>query len=214
MAETAIRVTPLSGPERKRLGAAHPELREGESAMVVSGSENMVSAVEEFVESIARQTRQSEKLLEVLMEDVGTGAGTAVLEGSRVLQLQKLAEARDRFLREFPTLSSQQVAEINGSTARNAAALANRWKSEGKIFALPVGRAHLYPAFQFDEEGRPLPVVARVIEVFTNENPWTLALWFVGNSGWLRGKRPVDLLRTEPAVVVEAARRTMEPLSI
>lgn len=70
------------------------------------------------------------------MEEVGTG----VLEESHVVQLQRLAAARNRFLAEFPTLTSQEIAALNGSRASNSAPLANRWKAAGKIFALNVAR--------------------------------------------------------------------------
>jgi hypothetical protein len=210
MEATALRVAPLSGADRKRLSSGHPELRGTESALVISGSESAVSVIEEFAQSVARDARQSERVLEVLTEEIGAG----VLDESRVLQLQRLAEARRRFLQEFPTLTSQEIAEVNRSRASNTAALANGWKAAGRVFAVSVARGDLYPAFQFGEEGKPLPVIAQVLEVMRGEQPWTIALWFAGGSGWLGGKRPVDLLHTDPEAVVEAARRTKAPLSL
>lgn len=210
MEGSVLRVKPLSGSDRKQLGSMHPELRDTDSALVISGSQSAVSAIEEFVRSVARDLRQSEKILEVLMEEVGSG----VLEESHAVQLQRLAAARSRFLAEFPTLTSQEIAELNGSRASNSAALAHRWKAAGRIFALNVARVDRYPAFQLGEDGKPLPVIARILEVMADEEPWTIALWFVSNSGWLKGKRPVDLLRTQPDAVVDAARRATAPLSI
>jgi hypothetical protein len=204
----AIRITQLSAAERKKLGSSHPEIREGRSAMLVSGSERALSAIEDIIQNIAREEEQSARLLEVMTEGLESG----VPDASRVLQIQRQAEARDRFLREFATLNSQEVAEMSGSTARNTAALASRWKADGRVFALSLGRTDRYPAFQFGDEGKPLPVIARIIEVFGDESPWTLALWFAGNSGWLDGARPVDLLLKRPTEVVEAARRSTEPV--
>ncbi len=48
------------------------------------------------------------------------------------------------------------LTPMGGSTARNTSALANRWRSEGKIFAVAVAGHGAFPAFQFGEDGRPL----------------------------------------------------------
>lgn len=39
---------------------------------------------------------------------------------------------------------------------------------------------------------------------------WGLALWFTADNGWLEDLRPVDLLKTEPERVVQAAEREVE----
>lgn len=205
-----IRVTPLSGAERKKLSTSHPEVREARAALLVSGPESALSAIEEMLQGIARETDQSARLLELMTEGLGSG----IPHSSRVLQIQRQAEARESFLGEFVTLSSQEVAEMSGSTARNTAALASRWKADGKVFALSLGRTDRYPAFQFGEDGKPLPIISRVIEVFGDRSPWTIALWFASGSGWLGGSRPVDVLLRRPDEVVEAARRSVEALDI
>lgn len=123
-----------------------------------------------------------------------------------VLQARRNAEARASLLREFGALRSLEVAELAGSRAANRAALANRWRQEGRIFSVSYQGTTLYPAFQFDAEGRPRPVVAEVIRTLGSKSAdWELALWFTANIGWLDGQRPVDLLESDPAAVAEAA---------
>ena len=130
-----------------------------------------------------------------------------------VLQARRNAEARASLLREFGALSSIQVAELAGSRAANRAALANRWKQEGRIFSVTQQATTLYPAFQFDHEGKPHPVIARVLEALGSQSSeWQLALWFLSSNGWLHGRRPVDLLDTDPEAVAEAAQRGAEEL--
>lgn len=124
-----------------------------------------------------------------------------------VLQARRNAEARTSLLQEFGALTSAQVADLAGSRASNRAALANRWKQEGRIFSVSYEGATLYPAFQFDAERRPRPVISEVIRALGSESTdWETALWFTTNVGWLDGKRPVDLLESDPAAVAEAAR--------
>jgi hypothetical protein len=203
-----VGVVELSGKEHERLAATHPEIRQGESALVISAPRPLLSAIRDLARRVAWEEEQSERVLETLTAD----PEGRVLDETRVVQLQRQAEARERFLREFPTLGSQEIAELSGSTASNTAAQASRWKTAGKIFAVTVGRTDRYPAFQFGDDGKPLPIIADVIRTLGDRSSWALALWLVSHSGWLDGERPVDLLTSRPDAVLEAARRAVEPL--
>jgi hypothetical protein len=149
------------------------------------------------------RTRKLEQLVEVL-------SGETALSPARVEQALLHSRRRNEFLEQFETLTSAQVADLSGSTAKNQAAQASRWKAQGKVFSLTHAGQELYPAFQFTAEGLPRPVVAAVLKA----NPargWQLVRWFVANNGWLPGAaRPVDLLDTQPDAVVEAARQAAQ----
>lgn len=147
-------------------------------------------------------TSQSHKLIDLLLERFDPPSSHAVL------QLRANAQARADALREFGALSSAEVAAIAGSRAKNRAALASRWESEGRVFSVAHAGDKVYPAFQFDTDGKPLAVIREVAGHFVDTlRGWPLALWFVSANGWLGGRRPVDLLATEPQAVVEAAER-------
>ncbi|WP_159074391.1 DUF3168 domain-containing protein [Streptomyces dioscori] len=61
------------------------------------------------------------------------------------------------------------------------------------------------PAFQFDGEGRPLPVVLRVNELLgAAHDPWGVADWWLGANLWL-GAAPASLLRTNANAQLLAA---------
>ena len=93
---------------------------------------------------------------------------------SAVLQARRNADAREKLIREFGVLSSADVASLAGSKAKNKAALANRWKQEGRIFSVPLRGAEYFPAYQFDEKGQPLPVIGRVLATLGGESrEWT-----------------------------------------
>lgn len=210
MSGESIGVARLSERERERLKAAHPELRGGEPALVISAPRPVLSAIEEIAHRLAWENEQSERILQAVAGEGGAG----VLDEPRLLQLHRQAEARDGFLREFTTLTSAEVAELSGSTARNTSALASRWKAEGKVFSVSVGRADRFAVFQFGDDGKPLPAVGEVVRILEGRSGWTLALWFAAPSGWLDGRRPADVLATDPAAVVEAARRAVAPLDV
>lgn len=124
-----------------------------------------------------------------------------------VLQARRNAAARNQLLCEFGGFSSAEVAERAGSRARNRAALAHRWKQEGRILSVPHLGAEIFPGFQFDEEGKPREVVRRIISTLAGRSDWEVALWFIVANGWLDGQRPVDLLEADAEAVVNAARR-------
>jgi Protein of unknown function (DUF2384) len=127
-----------------------------------------------------------------------------------VLQARRNVEARNALLSEFGALRSSEIAELAGSRAANRAALANRWRAEQRLVAVPVGDELLYPGFQFTSEGKPHPAVGAALATLRSSaevSDWQAALWFAGPNGWLGGRRPVDLLDAEPDAVADAARR-------
>lgn len=127
-----------------------------------------------------------------------------------VLQARRNAEARSALLNEFGALRSQQIADLAGSQASNRAATANRWRTENRVVAVPWRDELLYPGFQFTAEGRPYPAVKRALEWLRSDpqtSDWQAALWFAAPTGWLGGRRPVDVLADDPDAVVQAARR-------
>ncbi len=144
-----------------------------------------------------------------IFEAVESTSGTSAAETTH---LRRNAEARAAFLEEFGTLTSRDVADYAGSSAANRAALANRWKAEGQIFAVETGGQTRFPAFQFSpDDGHPRSVVAEILTILQPRlSGWQTALWFTGRNGWLGAKRPVDLLTSDPAAVVEAARQEAE----
>lgn len=152
-----------------------------------------------YQQRVERQA-QMERLIASMMP------ATAVPLPAYVLQARRNAAARDALLREFGAMTSADIGELAGSKSPNRAALAHRWKSDGRIFAVPHQGANYFPGFQFTEEGQPIDAIEEVLHLLGGRlAPWELALWFTRNNGWLAGRRPVDLLRGEPDLVIAAA---------
>jgi hypothetical protein len=175
------------------------------------GSDRSLQALRSVFEAWAKQRRTAAELVDALMPRFQDLPGQAA-----VLQARRNAEARRDLLESYGAVTSGGVAELAGSKAKNRAALANRWRSEGRVFAVPVGDELVYPLFQFSEEGRPLPVVAETLAALDRSgdlSAWQRALWFASANGWLAGRRPVELLERDPDAVVEAARREAELVS-
>jgi hypothetical protein len=62
------------------------------------------------------------------------------------------------------------------------------------------------PAFQFDAQGRPVPVVLEINALLdAADDPWGVADWWLGANAWLDGV-PADLLgRVDDAVLLASA---------
>jgi hypothetical protein len=157
-----------------------------------------------LVRLMAEWSRQNLAFRDVL--EALTPKDRGSLSAAAVLQARRNADARRELLSEFPALTSAEVAATAGSRAANRASLANRWRDEGKVFAIRVGEQQLYPAFQFDEHGRPVGTIASVLSAFNGQlTDWQTALWFTTPTGWLGDRRPVDVMSEEPESVIEAA---------
>ncbi len=107
---------------------------------------------------------------------------------------------------EHATLASGEVARSAGSAAKNAAALATRWRKERRIFAVSWGGELRYPAFQFDDSGAPLPAIKQVLKVLNaGTSAWQVALWFASPSPYLpRKARPIQFLMDRDRLVAAA----------
>ena len=124
----------------------------------------------------------------------------------------KIAEGtvdlRREFLERVPVLTSTQLHEGAGFPGNNPSQTGLRWRKQGKLFSINHGGRELYPAFQLGPDGRPLPIVAELLEILARDadrTEWDNALWFAGESGWLDGKTPMELLQSEPELVKQAA---------
>jgi hypothetical protein len=208
MATPHLVVTPLRAAERRRFASKH-----GHAGATVKGGAFVITAddaalLEDAVTLTRRLYHSKVRTRQLLQHFLSPAEEPSAAE---IAQLRRNAEARKVFLAEFGALTSKQVAELAGSRATNQAALANRWKAQGRIFAVEAGGRSLFPAFQFADNGQARPVVAEVLAAFGPKAAgWQTALWFTGANGWLGAKRPVDLLESAPEAVAAAARREAE----
>lgn len=203
MADATTTVAELDRDALKRIARAGEVASEGEEGLLVTGPEAEVRRLVRVVRSLISEAELNEQLLEVLLQHVEPG----VVGEERLLQLRRQAEARESFLTNVPLLDSADVGELLGSKARNTSAMASRLKREGRLFAVTHRGVDLYPAAQI-VDGEPSPAMPAIIDAFSGDSPWALALWLDAPSGWLAGRRPLELLATEPDRVVEAARKT------
>lgn len=118
-------------------------------------------------------------------------------------RLRGVRARRELLGAEGGTVSSGQAAELLGITPQAV----DKRRRAGKLLALPVGRAYLYPVWQFDERGRGgvLGGLEEVLGSFGVEDAWMRASFFLRENGRLDDKRPLDALRDGEIKGVERA---------
>lgn len=119
-----------------------------------------------------------------------------------------LAQARKAVLESGDWLTATEVAQLAGLSIRNPSAQPNKWKKQGKIFAIHHGGVDYFPSYGLSPEKnfRPVEELASVIDVFSGrKDAWGMAYWFRSVNSYLGGLCPQDLLATAPNRVLEAA---------
>ncbi|WP_367849319.1 hypothetical protein [Rhodoferax sp. WC2427] len=83
-----------------------------------------------------------------------------------------------------------------------------RWMARREVLCLDWHAQGWMPVFQFDMvEMAPLPQLAPVLaELNPVYTPWEMAAWFAQPNLWLGGERPAEVLVSNPAGVLDAAR--------
>ena len=153
------------------------------------------------------QDADMSRLIEMAMPVLSERASSVV-----IYQARRNASLRAEFVRTRELLDAEQVHALYGSSAKNRAALAARWRSDRKLFAIEHHGRLLYPAFQFDEVGRPKAVIGRILKALgLGTGPWQTAIWFTTPNSWLDRRRPLDLLESEPDRVIDAADDVSNP---
>lgn len=150
---------------------------------------------------VDRETAALEKLVDALVP-------TVALPEHLLVEARMNAEARKAVLESSEWINAVQLSKMAGFFGRNESAQPNKWKREGRIFAIRHRGADLFPDYALDAEKqfRPLPGLAPVLKVFDNQlEGWDIAIWFASANSFLGGACPKDLLRTAPTCVLEAA---------
>ncbi len=180
------------------------------SATVPDTLNNVTSLIELLGERLhSLDDAEIERLIDAAMPTSSDRPAPTVID-----QARRNAGARAKFVQVHEMLDADQVHELFGSTARNRVSLAARWRADGKVFALDHRGRLLYPGFQFDQQGWPKGIIGKVLAILGDAGgPWQTAIWFTSANGWLGGKRPLDLLDSEPSRVLDAAADIVEPVA-
>jgi hypothetical protein len=85
-----------------------------------------------------------------------------------------------------------------GSVFRNG-------RQKGRLFALERSGEKLYPLYVFGPDFTPVLAIKAVLDVFPSRSPLATACFFESTSSFLGGRRPRELLNSEPGQVIAHA---------
>jgi hypothetical protein len=152
----------------------------------------------------ARVKEKRQKDFQYLLDALVRGVKLRTLDISRA---QKQAKALEAVLENSEWLTAEEIGERGKFSPSNLAAPANRWKQEGKIFAIPYQGQDRFPRYGLDEAFRPIPGLEPVLKLLGSISPWRIAVWFESSNARLDTRRPRELLGSEPEKVLRAAER-------
>jgi hypothetical protein len=119
-----------------------------------------------------------------------------------------LARARTEVLGSGDWMTAAEIASVAGFSASNPSTQPNKWKREGAIFAIRHNGIDYFPSYGLDPQSgyRPRKAMAQVLAVFgDSKDGWGLSYWFMSANSFLGGKRPRDLMASDPDRVLAAA---------
>ncbi|MCK9539404.1 hypothetical protein [Dokdonella sp.] len=118
------------------------------------------------------------------------------------------AATRQAALESTSWLTAEEIAWSAGLRGKNPVVQVSRWKRENKVFSVSmVDGTERFPAYLLEPVAwRPLPETASAIAALAStKDGWGMAYWFASVNSFLGGKRPMDLIGTEPQRVAAAA---------
>jgi hypothetical protein len=170
--------------------------------------EDVIRKVAEFLPHIVRQ-RQKETLEKI----VGALLPEIVIPKAALVQARMMADAKSRILQSGDFLPAAEIAKLAGYSEKNPSAQPNKWKKDGAIFAIRHKGMDYFPLYALDpdENYRPYKAIAEILRVFgETKTGWGTAFWFAGMNSFLDDRRPQDLLASDPALVIAAAKDEVE----
>ncbi len=170
--------------------------------------EDVVRKVAEFLPHIVRQQQKEtlEKIIGALLPEI-------VIPKAALVQARMMADAKSRILQSGDFLPAGEVAKLAGYSDKNPSAQPNKWKKDGVIFAIQHKGVDYFPLYALDpdENYRPYKAIAEILRVFGEaKTGWGIAFWFAGLNSFLDDRRPQDLLASDPALVIAAAKDELE----
>jgi hypothetical protein len=197
-------------PEQVRKRLDHHAAEQVIAFTLKHGSASAVEALAKTFVNIAplvravlerRQQAALQSIVEALVPDVPPPQ-------HMVIEARMTAQARKEVLENANWMTAAQVAEAAGFSMANPSAQPNKWKKEGRIFAVRHRGVDYFPGYALDARAsyRPLKGLAKVLAIFEGrKDDWGLAYWFSSTNSFLGGKRPQDVLGVEPERVASAA---------
>jgi len=123
---------------------------------------------------------------------------------------------RQAVLQGADWLTASQVAKLAGLSASNPSTQPNKWKRQRQIFAIHHNGVDYFPGYALNPDTgyRPRKCLKPILDVFADtKDGWGIAGWFLALNSFLGGRKPQDVLLTDPQAVLDAAMDEMQEIA-
>jgi hypothetical protein len=204
-------ISTLAGkPHEVSRGLDHSDAEQVVAVAIDHATPREAAAIAETLASIADmvKTLVGQHHRQSLEAIVGALVPKAPPTPNELKEATMLARARTEVIESGDWMTAAEIATAAGFSASNPSAQPNKWKRDGAIFAIRHNGIDYFPSYGLDARAgyRPRKALAEVIKTFgDSKDGWGLSYWFMSANSFLGGRRPRDLLATEPARVIAAA---------
>ncbi len=146
-----------------------------------------------------------------LIERADAIAAAAVQIAAPTMELidEHIARRRTmkRIVEETKWYSAEEMRQAFGKSLSPSA----DWKRRGKIFGVQIKDREYFAAWQFGQDLKPLPIVAKVLEALGPiADPWKIAAWFHFPNPRLAKREGSKMLNRAPKDCLDEGERLVE----
>ncbi len=130
-------------------------------------------------------------------------------DGLKHREASMIAKAQRAVFACAQWLTTPQLSELLGLTSVAVDTKISNWKSNKQIFSIVYDGIEYFPSYALSPSDSycPVSILSAVMSLFADsKDSWGLAYWFASANGYLGGKRPQEILLTDPDSVLDAAK--------
>jgi hypothetical protein len=149
--------------------------------------------------------RTRERWFRAYAEDLAEN--TPLSEGLQI-EAEMAARAQARIVKSHQFLRAADISKLAAGSVKNPSGALNRWKQKRQIFAIEMKGIDYYPIYALSPEDgyKPYAEMSEILEVLREKTPWGLAFWFESSNGYLGGRAPRELMKSDRRAVLAAAK--------
>ena len=102
-------------------------------------------------------------------------------------------------------LTGEQLGAARMDSAVHGAGATGQLQTSEKLFSIRRDGRDVFPRYAFGNDFRPLPVMSDIMKAFHGWGPMMIAGWLESTSSFLQGRRPRELIASDPVWVLQAA---------
>ena len=182
--------------------------------LVITVDVNSQAVADAYVCSVEMLTRAFQAQLAPVREDtistiVAMWVPKKPVPSTLLREAKMLAAAKTEILQSNDWVTASEISDLAQFKSSNPSAQPNKWKLAGKMFALRHEGIDYFPMYGLDPAlgYRPFAGLEPVVSTLAGKKDgWGMAFWFASPNSYLGGRRPKDLLQSDPGQVLAAAR--------